>query len=93
MFCNSRHRDGIIEWVYQLQTTPPPAGYTGSHIGGFRGGPFAYDFILTKSWSHANKMVISWLKKTIFAEKMMILYCKRYFGDTDPSVPPGAIFH
>lgn len=35
-------RDGIIEWVYQLQTIPPDPTHTGEHIAGFRGGPFAY---------------------------------------------------
>jgi hypothetical protein len=28
--------------VYKLQTAPPPPAYTGQHIAGFRGGPFAY---------------------------------------------------
>jgi hypothetical protein len=34
--------DGIVEWVYQLQTVPPGPNHSSQHIAGFRGGPFAY---------------------------------------------------
>ena len=35
-------RTAIIDWVYCLQTPPPPPEHAGRHIAGFRGGPFLY---------------------------------------------------
>ena len=33
-------RTAIVDWVYCLQTPPPPPEHAGRHIAGFRGGPF-----------------------------------------------------